>query len=175
MASVNKVILIGNLGKDPDVRYFSETGLTFASLTIATTSRRRDPEGNYNEETDWHRVAVFGKQAEFVKNYLKKGSQVYVEGRIKYRKYDKDGQTFYFTEILADTLQILGRKSDNENLGNPRENPTSSSFNTPPPSQSVSQGFEQSPTRGMGQNSSNIPQENKTIDAGSFEEDDIPF
>lgn len=174
MASVNKVILIGNLGKDPDVRYFSETGTTFASLNIATTSRRRDPEGNFNEETDWHRVVVFGKQAEFAKNYLKKGNQVYVEGRIKYRKYEKDGQTLYITEILTDTLQILGRKSDNENFGSPRENPSSSSFNTPPPSQSMSQGFEQSPTRGIGQSSSSVPQENKNIGVESFDED-IPF
>lgn len=175
MASVNKVILIGNLGRDPDIRYGSESGQMFGSFSIATTSRRRAPDGSYSEETDWHRISVFGKQAEFVKNYLRKGLQVYVEGRLRNRKYDKDGQTIYVTDIWADSVQILGRKADNTNFENQGSSAQSSNFTTPPPAQSRQQVSEtKAPPSAM---SPSKPQENtfaeKAVD--DFADDDIPF
>ena len=108
MASVNKAILIGNLGKDPDVRY-SPDGSAITNITLATTENWKDKSGEKQEKTEWHRVAFFGKLAEIAGEYLKKGSQVYVEGRIQTRKWqDKEGQDRYTTEIVADRMQMLG-------------------------------------------------------------------
>ena len=113
MASVNKAILIGNLGKDPDVRY-SPDGSAITNITLATTENWKDKSGEKQEKTEWHRVAFFGKLAEIAGEYLKKGSQVYVEGRIQTRKWqDKDGQDRYTTEIVADRMQMLGSRSGN--------------------------------------------------------------
>ncbi|MBY0578731.1 MAG: single-stranded DNA-binding protein [Burkholderiales bacterium] len=113
MASVNKAILIGNLGKDPEVRY-SPDGSAIANITIATTESWKDKSGEKQEKTEWHRVAFFGKLAEIAGEYLKKGSQVYVEGRIQTRKWqDKDGQDRYTTEIVADKMQMLGSRGGN--------------------------------------------------------------
>jgi len=111
MASVNKVILIGNLGKDPDVRYMP-SGDAITNITLATTDSWKDKNGEKQERTEWHRVAFFGKLAEIAGEYLKKGSQVYVEGRLQTRKWqDKDGQDRYTTEIVADRMQMLGGRS----------------------------------------------------------------
>lgn len=111
MASVNKAILIGNLGKDPDVRY-SPDGSAITNITIATTEAWKDKQGGKQEKTEWHRVAFFGKLAEIAGEYLKKGSQVYIEGRIQTRKWtDKEGQDRYTTEIVADKMQMLGSRS----------------------------------------------------------------
>ena len=111
MASVNKAILIGNLGKDPEVRYMP-SGEAIANITLATTDTWKDKSGEKQERTEWHRVSFFGRQAEVVGEYLKKGSQIYVEGRIQTRKWqDKDGQDRYTTEIVADRMQMLGSKS----------------------------------------------------------------
>lgn len=108
MASVNKVILVGNLGRDPEVR-FLPSGEAVANVTIATTSKYKDKSGEKVEETEWHRVKFFGKLAEIVGEYLKKGKPVYVEGRIKTRKYtDKDGMEKYATDIIANEMQMLG-------------------------------------------------------------------
>lgn len=104
---VNKVILIGNLGNDPDVRS-TQGGTTFATLSIATTSSRKDSEGNWQEKTEWHRVKIFGKTAETARMYLSKGSQVYIEGHIEYGSYDKDGVKHYTTDIICDEMQMLG-------------------------------------------------------------------
>lgn len=110
MASVNKVILVGNLGKDPEVRTFP-SGDRVANITIATSSKYKNRAGEMVEETEWHRVAFFGRLAEVVEQYLRKGSQVYVEGRIKTNKYtDKDGIEKYATEIRADQMQMLGSR-----------------------------------------------------------------
>jgi len=110
MASVNKVILIGNLGKDPDVRYMP-SGDAITNITLATTDNWKDKNGEKQERTEWHRVAFFGKLAEIAGEYLKKGSQVYVEGRLQTRKWqDKDGQDRYTTEIVADRMQMLGSR-----------------------------------------------------------------
>ena len=111
MASVNKVILIGNLGRDPETR-FMPSGDAICNVSIATTDTWKDKNGEKQEKTEWHRVAFFGKLAEIAGEYLKKGSQVYVEGRLQTRKWqDKDGQDKYTTEIVANAMQMLGSRS----------------------------------------------------------------
>jgi single-strand DNA-binding protein len=111
MASVNKVILIGNLGADPETRYLP-SGDAVTNIRIATTEKWRDKGGEQQEHTEWHRIAFFGKLAEIAGEYLKKGSPVYVEGRIRTRKWqDKEGQDKYSTEIVADRMQLLGSRS----------------------------------------------------------------
>ncbi len=110
MASVNKVILVGNLGRDPEVRYLP-SGDPVANVTIATSSKYKSKTGEMVEETEWHRVTFFGKLAEIVGQYLKKGRSVYVEGRIKTRKYtDKDGVEKFATDIIANEMQMLGSR-----------------------------------------------------------------
>ena len=111
MASVNKVILIGHLGRDPENRYMP-SGEQVTSIAVATTDRWRDKAtGDMKEQTEWHRISFFGKLAEIAGQYLKKGSQVYVEGRIRTNKYtDRDGVERYQTQIIADTMQMLGSK-----------------------------------------------------------------
>ena len=111
MASVNKVILVGNLGRDPETRYMPDGG-AITNVSIATTDKWKDKNGEMQEKTEWHRVAFFGKLAEIAGEYLKKGSQVYVEGRLQTRKWqDKDGQDKYTTEIVANVMQMLGSRS----------------------------------------------------------------
>ena len=111
MASVNKVILLGNLGRDPETRY-TTGGDAVTNLRIATTETWKDKSGEKQERTEWHRVAFFGKLAEIAGEYLKKGSQVYVEGRLQTRKWqDKEGQEKYTTEIIADRMQMLGSRA----------------------------------------------------------------
>ncbi|KND61097.1 Single-stranded DNA-binding protein [Candidatus Burkholderia verschuerenii] len=109
MASVNKVILVGNLGADPETRSLP-SGDAVANIRLATTDRYRDKaSGEFKELTEWHRVAFFGRLAEVVRDYLKKGSSVYIEGRIRTRKWtDQSGQERYSTEIVADQMQMLG-------------------------------------------------------------------
>ena len=110
MASVNKVILVGNLGRDPETRYMPDGG-AITNVSIATTSTWKDKNGEKQEQTEWHRVAFFGKLAEIAGEYLKKGSQVYVEGKLRTRKWqDKDGQDKYTTEVIADAMQMLGSR-----------------------------------------------------------------
>ena len=112
MASVNKVILIGNLGRDPETRYLP-SGDAVTNISIATSEKWKDKGGEQQEHTEWHRIAFFGKLAEIAGEYLKKGSPVYVEGRIRTRKWqDKEsGQDKYSTEIVADRMQLLGSRS----------------------------------------------------------------
>ena len=111
MASVNKVILIGNLGKDPEVRYLP-SGDAVANISIATTETWKDKAGEKQEKTEWHRVSMFSKLAEIAGEYLKKGSQVYIEGRLETRKWtDKEGHERYTTEIRADRMQMLGSRT----------------------------------------------------------------
>jgi single-strand DNA-binding protein len=104
---VNKVILVGNLGNDPEVKY-TQGGMAITSLSLATTSVRKDRDGNQQEKTEWHRVKLFGKLGEIAGEYLKKGRQVYIEGRIEYGSYEKDGVKHYTTDIVADEMQMLG-------------------------------------------------------------------
>jgi single-strand DNA-binding protein len=114
MLGVNKVILIGNLGKDPDLRYLP-SGEPVAKFPLATGSRWKDKNGQLQERTDWHNIVVFRRQAEICNEYLKKGSPVYVEGRIQNRSWeDKDGNKRYITEIIAQSVRMLGRKGELE-------------------------------------------------------------
>ncbi len=111
MASVNKVIIVGNLGQDPEVRYFPD-GTAFVNLSLATTSNWKDKtSGEKREETEWHRVVLRGRQAEVVGEYCRKGSSLFIEGKLKTRKWtDKEGVERYTTEIMGDNLQLLGGK-----------------------------------------------------------------
>ena len=104
---VNKVILVGNLGNDPDVKY-TQGGMAITTLSLATTSVRKDRDGNQQEKTEWHRVKLFGKLGEIAGEYLKKGRSVYIEGRLEYGSYEKDGVKHYTTDIVADEMQMLG-------------------------------------------------------------------
>jgi single-strand DNA-binding protein len=108
MASVNRVILVGNLGRDPELRYIA-SGQAVANFTLATNDRWRDKEGNNQERTEWHRIVVWGKSAENCAQYLQKGRSVYIEGRLQTREWeDKDGNKRQTTETIAQTVQFLG-------------------------------------------------------------------
>ena len=111
MASVNKVILVGRLGKDPEVRYMPN-GEAVANVTLATSETWKDKTGEKQEKTEWHRVTFYRKLAEIVGEYLKKGSMVYVEGRLETRKWtDKEGKERYTTEIIANEMQMLSSRT----------------------------------------------------------------
>lgn len=109
MASVNKVIIVGNLGRDPELRYMP-SGDAIANIAVATSFKSKDKNtGEQKEQTEWHRISFFGRLAEIVGQYLKKGSSIYVEGRLQTRKYtDKDGVEKYATDIIAESMQMLG-------------------------------------------------------------------
>lgn len=109
MGSVNKVILVGNLGRDAETK-FTGSGFAVSRFSLATTDRRKDSKtGEWVDRTEWHRIVLLGKQAESLQDYLKKGKQIYVEGRLETRSWDdKDGQKRYTTEIVADRIQLLG-------------------------------------------------------------------
>jgi len=140
MASVNKVILIGNLGADPEIRYLP-SGEAVANLRLATTDTWKDKDGNKQEQTEWHRVSFFGRQAEVCGQYLKKGSQIYVEGSIRTRKYqDKDGQERYATDIRGDRMQMLGRREGMGDAG-PRDTGNSQPASAKPAAAPSGGGF----------------------------------
>ena len=109
MGSVNKVILVGNLGRDAETK-FTGNGFAISRFSLATTDRRKDSKtGEWVDKTEWHRIVLLGKQAESLQDYLKKGKQIYVEGRLETRSWDdKEGQKRYTTEIIADRIQLLG-------------------------------------------------------------------
>ncbi len=110
MASVNKVILVGNLGRDPETRY-TTSGDAVTNIRLATTDTWKDKAGEKQERTEWHNIVFYGRQAEIAGEYLKKGRQIYVEGRLQTRKWqDKEGQDRYTTEIIADRMQMLGSR-----------------------------------------------------------------
>ena len=120
MAGVNKVILVGNLGKDPEVKYL-DNGVAVANFSLATTEKYKNKEGEKVSQTEWHNIVLWRGLAEVAEKYLKKGASVYIEGKIKTRKWeDKEGNTRYNTEILADNMTMLGGKKDSqENQINP--------------------------------------------------------
>ena len=110
--TVNKVILVGNLGADPESRT-TQSGSTVANLRIATTERAKDRDGNWADHTEWHRVACFGRTAENVARFCRKGKQVYIEGKIRTRKWqDRDGNDRWSTEVIADQIRFLGGRGD---------------------------------------------------------------
>ena len=112
MAGVNKVILIGNLGKDPEVKYL-DSGVAVANFSLATTESYKNKEGERVSQTEWHNIVLWRGLAEITEKYLKKGNSVYIEGKIRSRKWeDKEGNTRYTTEILADNMTMLGKKEN---------------------------------------------------------------
>lgn len=128
MAGVNKVILVGNLGADPEIRY-TPSGLAIANFRIATTESYKNKEGQKEDKTEWHRIVTFGKLAEICGEYLNKGKQVYIEGRIQTRDWeDKEGNKRYTTEIVCNQMQMLGRVGDKGSVpagaGAPQESET---------------------------------------------------
>lgn len=113
MAGVNKCLILGNLGRDPEVTY-TQAGKAVCKITVATSETWNDKQtGEKKEKTEWHRITFFGKQAETVGKYMKKGSQIYVEGKLQTSQYEKDGITRYSTDIMANNFQFIG-KSDNQ-------------------------------------------------------------
>jgi len=154
MASVNKVILVGNCGRDPEVRYLP-SGQAVANVSVATSSRRKDKNtGETVEDTQWHRVTFFDRLAEIVGEYVKKGRPIYVEGRLTYRKYtDKDGIEKNATDIIATELQLLGGRegmggpADEEGGGGqrraaPPQRPAAAPQQRPPAASKPSTGFD---------------------------------
>ena len=113
MAGLNKVVLIGNLGRDPEIRY-SQQGLAVVNFSIATSEQWTDKNtGDRQEKTEWHNIVVFGKQAETCQKYLSKGSQIFIEGRLQTSTYEKEGQTHYMTKIIGSNFQFLDGKQGN--------------------------------------------------------------
>lgn len=119
MPSVNKVILIGNLGQDPDTRYMS-SGDAVTNISLATTDTWKDRNGQKQEKTEWHKITAYRKLAEIMGEYLTKGRQVYIEGKLETRKWtDKNNTDRYTTEIIATDMKMLGSKPDNNNQSSP--------------------------------------------------------
>lgn len=149
MASINKVMLIGNLGKDPEIRYMP-SGDAIANLTLATTENWKDKAGEKQEKTEWHRVSMFGRLAEIAGEYLKKGSSVYIEGKLQTRKWqDKEGNDRYTTEIVANEMKMLGGRASGGDTGmdKPASNnvgakPTRPQANSTPGPSSGGSGFD---------------------------------
>ena len=115
---VNKVLLLGNVGKDPEIRA-SQGGMTIASFTLATADRQKDQGGQWTDKTEWHNLVAFGRTAEIVRDYVKKGTQVFVEGKIQTRSWDdkESGQKKYRTEILVNEMSLLGGRGDSAGAG----------------------------------------------------------
>ena len=163
MASVNKVIIVGNLGRDPEMRYMP-SGDAIANIAVATSYKTKDKNtGEQKELTEWHRISFFGRLAEIVGQYLKKGSSVYVEGRLQTRKYtDKDGVEKYATEIVAENMQMLGGGTgagagDGQQQGAPRQS-------VPPQSQSPQQRPAGKPAPNFTDMDDDIPFIGSTVD-----------
>jgi single-strand DNA-binding protein len=162
MASLNKVTLIGNLGRDPETRYLPN-GDAVTNISVATTDTWKDKNGEKQEKTEWHRVSLYRRLAEIAGEYLKKGSQVYIEGRIEYREYEKDGQKRYTTDIVANEMKMLGSR---QGAGDPSDRDSASTSERPPrPSAGTSGG-------GGGGSGGNAAPAKKKVD--DFD-DDIPF
>lgn len=166
MASVNKVILIGNLGRDPEIRYTAEGGTAICNIVIATSRRYKNSQGELQEETEWHRIVFFGRQAEVAQQYLRKGSPVYIEGRLRTRHYtDKDGIERYATEVVCESMQLLpSARSQSSGSSMQRDDSFETQY-TPrqsqPRQQPAAQAQPQQPASG--------------ITADTLSEDDIPF
>jgi single-strand DNA-binding protein len=173
MASVNKVILMGNLGRDPEVR-FMPNGEAVANFSIATTENWKDKSGVKQEKTEWHNIVIYRKLAEIAGEYLKKGRPVYIEGRLQTRKWEKDGVTRYTTEIVADQMQMLGSGRDGGSTsydgGDMDQSSGADNYNQAPARQ---------PAAGAnaGGNRNAFSQSAASKPAGNFDDfdDDIPF
>ncbi len=159
---INKVILVGNVGKDPEVQYIQED-VPFARFTLATSETYKDREGNKQTKTEWHNIVVWRGLAKVVESYVKKGDMLYLEGKITNRTYEKDGQTRYFTEIVVSNMEMLGgRRGDSSSMSQSQAQPTQSQT---PVSQPQTSNTE-----------SNNMQSVDSPDAQDFTEvDDLPF
>ncbi len=132
MAGVNKVILVGNLGADPEIRY-TPGGVAVANFSLATSENRTNKDGQRETRTEWHRIVAFGRLAEICGEYLSKGRQIYIEGRLQTRQWeDRDGNKRYTTEIVANQMQMLGSPGDRASAGAPGEAPVAEE---PPPAE----------------------------------------
>ena len=175
MASVNKVILVGNLGRDPEVR-FMPNGEAVCNFSIATTENWKDKSGVKQEKTEWHNIVMYRKLAEIAGEYLKKGRPVYIEGRLQTRKWEKDGVTRYTTEIIGDNMQMLGSKdgggSGASYDGGMDQGGGQDDYNQSAPRQSSS-GQSSQQAKPQQTSSSQAPAKS----GGNFDdfEDDIPF
>ena len=177
MASLNKVTLIGNLGRDPETRHMPSGG-TVCNLNIATTESWKDRNsGERREQTEWHRVVMFERLAEIAAQYLRKGSQVYIEGKLQTRKWqDKDGQDRYTTEIRATEMKMLGRRGDEEGQFNEGGYGGSQSRPGNAPSNSYGEEFGAPPGNRSSDNSGGPrPAAQPSSSSGMDFEDDIPF
>jgi single-strand DNA-binding protein len=155
---VNKVILVGNLGNDPETKY-TQGGMAICTLSLATTSTRKDKDGQQIEKTEWHRVKLFGKLGEIAQEYLRKGAQVYIEGSIRYDKFTgQDGVEKYFTDIVADEMQMLGGRSEGRSDSGDRP---ARSTGAPAPRREAPVSRSAAPQAGAA--------------ADDFADDDIPF
>lgn len=174
MASVNKVILVGNLGRDPELRTFPSGG-QIANISIATTEQWKDRQsGERRELTEWHNVVFNDRLAEIAGQYLRKGSAVYVEGRLRTRKWqDQSGQDRYTTEIRADVLQMLGARGESGSGGGGGGNYSGGYDNAPPAQQSAPARQAPAPAPAAARNNPPAPPASNYGD--SFEDDDIPF
>jgi single-strand DNA-binding protein len=167
--SVNKVILVGRLGQNPEVRY-TPSGAAVANFSVATNESWTDKNGQKQERTEWHKVVVWGKLAELCNQFLAKGRQVYLEGRLQTRQWqDKDGQTKYTTEIQAQTIQFLGGQERGQGMGNEYAQGASAGAG--------GGGYSRGPSQGQGgpMGPSGGPGPQFGAEEPSFTEDDIPF
>ena len=171
MASVNKVILVGNLGRDPEVRA-TPSGVKVASFSIATSEKFKDKNQVQKEETEWHNIVAWNRLAEIIEQYVKKGSSVYIEGKLKTRSWQDDqGVTKYRTEIIANQLQMLGGKSDSQSSGQ-----TGGGYQS---QGNQSSGYQQAPQGNQGNQGNQRdgyqqPQQAPSYD-NSFNDEDLPF
>jgi len=141
--ALNKVLLIGNVGKDPEVRHL-EGGASVATITLATTERFKDKTGSSKELTEWHTVIAWRQLSDLAENYIRKGSQIYVEGRIRSRSYDdQNGVKRYVTEILADNIQLLGKKADGSAPSSGYSNPTPAQATAAQPAPAPASDFDE--------------------------------
>lgn len=188
---INKVILVGNLGNDPETSY-TQGGMAITKISLATTTVRKDRDGMQQEKTEWHRVTFFGKLAEIAAEYLRKGRQVYVEGRLSYGSYEKDGVRHYTTDIIADEMQMLGGGGGGEGGGygggyerGPRQQPAQRREPQPQGgygddgfgggSYGNNYGSNQGGQRAAPQRQSSPPPAADFGGADGFDDDDIPF
>jgi single-strand DNA-binding protein len=149
--SVNKVILVGNVGKDPEVRYL-DSGVAVASFPFATSETYKNKEGERVTTTEWHNIVLWRGLAEVAEKYVRKGSQLFLEGKIRTRSYeDKEGVRKYMTEIVADNMQMLGKKSDGPSESRENDNPSSGEENQP------QSGEPQNPYNGTGEENDDLP------------------
>ncbi len=179
MAGVNKVILIGNLGRDPEIRY-TQSGTAVVNFSIATSEQWTDKNsGEKKEHTEWHRIVFWGKQAEIIQKYMSKGSQIFIEGKMKTRKWEKDGVERYTTEVEGSNFTMLGSKGggDQQNQGGYQQSnqQAQGGYQQPAQNPQQAQGGYQQPAQNPQQNYQQ-PGNNYTGGPGpSIPDDDIPF